>query len=101
MAELGTIAITLGLAMAAYAAVASLAGHLTAAPELTVSDVAVTDRELFQACEEIVVGPNVSVLGPDGEAVFSAGQGVEFGDGLVVFADGTLVVATGLPLLGE
>jgi hypothetical protein len=68
---------------------------------LTVSDLAITDRQLFRACEEILVGANISIFGPDGHAIFSAGQRVAFANGLAVFRDGRLEVATGLPLVAE
>lgn len=61
---------------------------------LTISDLAITDRQLHRACEEILVGANVSIFGPDGHAIFSAGQRVAFANGLAVFRDGRLEVAT-------
>ncbi len=72
----------------------------TAADQLTVMDTSVTATEAFNACDEILVGPNVSVFGPSGHAVFNAGNGVVFSD-LAVFPDGTLEVVTGLPLPPE
>jgi hypothetical protein len=63
-------------------------------------DTSVTANQAFGACDELLVGPNVSIFGPQGRAVFNAGNRVVFSD-LAVFADGTLEVVTGLPLLPE
>lgn len=71
-----------------------------ATDQMTVKDTSVTTARVFRACDEIDVGPNVSVFGPDGHAVFSAGNRVAFSD-LAVFPDGELEVVTGLPLLPE
>jgi hypothetical protein len=72
----------------------------TAADRVTVMDTSVTASQAFGACDELLVGPNVSIFGPQGRAVFNAGNRVVFSD-LAVFADGTLEVVTGLPLLPE
>lgn len=76
------------------------AAACTAADQVTVMDTSITASQVFGACDEILVGPNVSIFGPNGHAVFNAGNRVVFSD-MAVFYDGTLVVATGLPLLPE
>lgn len=72
----------------------------TAGDQVTVMDTSVTTSQVFRACDEILAGPNVSIFGPDGHAVFSAGNRVVFTE-LTVFPDGTLEVVTGLPLVPE
>ncbi len=73
-----------------------------AAPaEVELSDTSVVDRDLHRACETNSVGPNVSILGPDGDAVLSAGSRVVLLPGTAVFNGGRLEVATGLPLIEE
>ena len=54
--------------------------------------------QIAEYCDEIVVGTNVSIFGPDGRGLFYAGTSVTFGSGLAVLTDGELVVGTGLPL---
>jgi hypothetical protein len=73
----------------------------TAEDRLVVSDVTVTDRQIFRACDEIVVGPNVGVMGPGGEAILSAGGRIAFADDVSLTPDGQLVVAVGHPLVPE
>ena len=72
----------------------------TAADQVTVMDTTVLARQVIGACNEILVGPSVSIFGPNGHAVFNAGNRVIFSD-LAVFDDGTLEVVIGLPLLSE
>jgi len=80
---------------------ARAAPECTAADGLLVSDTSITDRQLFRACDEIVVGPNVSIFGPYGEAILSAGSRVVLTDDVAVFPDGRLEIATGHPLVPE
>ncbi len=68
--------------------------------QMTVMDTSIMTSLLATACDEVLVGPNVSVFGPDGRARFHAGNRVTFSD-LAVFPDGELEVATGLPLPPE
>ncbi|MCP4205349.1 MAG: hypothetical protein GY769_25845 [bacterium] len=72
----------------------------TAADQMTVMDTSITGNQVFRACDEILGGPNVSIFGPNGYAVFSAGNRVVFSE-LAVFPDATLEVVTGLPLVSE
>lgn len=72
-----------------------------AAAQVVVSDTTITDRQLFRACDEIAVGPNVSVMGPGGAAIFSAGRRVTFVDGVTLSPDGAMEVVTGHPLVPE
>ena len=75
----------------------SPAAECLAPDQVTVLHTSVTASETFRACDELRVGPNVSVFGPGGHAIFHAGNQVAISD-LAVFADGRLEVATGLPL---
>ena len=68
---------------------------------MTVSDVTITERRVFRACEEIVVGPNVTVMGPNGEAIFNAGDRVVFSGEVALFPDSRLEITVGLPLAPE
>jgi hypothetical protein len=70
----------------------------TAADQLAVSDTTIDDRQEFRACDEISVGPNVTVVGPDGLASFFAGTRVAFSNGVAILTDARLEVAVGLPL---
>jgi hypothetical protein len=72
----------------------------TATEQVAVRDTSITAGQLFGACDEILVGPNVTVFGPDGHVVFNAGYRVVISE-LAVLPDGTLEVVTGLPLLLE
>lgn len=72
-----------------------------AAARTLVSDTTITDRQIFRACEEIVVGPAVTVLGPNGLAIFNAGDRVVFSGDLALLPDSRLEVITGLPLVPE
>ena len=67
------------------------------ATDLAVKDTSVVTARMFEACDEIVVGPNFSIFGPTGSAAFHAGGRVVFSS-LAVLVDGELEVATGLPL---
>ena len=71
----------------------------TAVEQLTVSDTALTETQVFKACDEITVGPAVTILGPDGQAIVSAGRRIILGNGVAVLPDGRLEAATGLPLV--
>jgi hypothetical protein len=73
----------------------------TAEGQITVMDASITENQVFRACDEIVVGPEVSIFGPDGHPIFNAGNRVTFSDQVVIFPDGELEVVTGLPLLPE
>ena len=70
------------------------------ADQAAVMDTSITTSQTVAACDAILVGPNVSVFGPDGKARFHAGNRVVFSD-LAVFPDGELEVVTGLPLPPE
>ena len=72
-----------------------------AVDRLVLTDITITDRQVHRACDEIVVGPNVTVMGPGGEAVFSAGNRVALGDDLVLGPDSRLEVVTGHPLVPD
>jgi len=72
----------------------------SAVDQLTVSDAAITTSQTFSACDEIHVGPNLSIFGPNGDAVFNAGTRVTFSQ-LAVFTGGEFSVVVGLPLLSE
>ncbi len=72
-----------------------------AVDRLVVSDATITDRRVYRACDEIVVGPNVAVMGPSGEAVLSAGNRVALTDGVALMPDSRLEIVTGHPLLPE
>ena len=72
-----------------------------AADRLLVSDATITDRRVYRACDEIVVGPNVAVMGPSGEAVLSAGSRVVLADGVALLPDSRLEIVTGFPLVPE
>lgn len=76
------------------------AAECTAADQMTVTDASVTEEQSFQACDEILVGPNVSIFGAGGRALFHAGNVVTVTE-LAVLPDGELEVATGLPLSTE
>jgi hypothetical protein len=76
-----------------------IAPGCTASELLSLTDTAITEMQVFKACEEITVGPAVSVFGPDGYAVFSAGTRVTIGNGFAVLPDALLEVAIGLPLV--
>lgn len=71
-----------------------------AADDLTVMDTTISERLVYRACVEIVVGPGVAIAGPDGVAILSAGERIRF-DELAVLTDGRLEVVTGLPLVVE
>ena len=73
----------------------------TAEAHVTVMDTSITEDQVVRACDEIVVGPNVSIFGPDGYATFNSGNRVVFSGEVAVFPDGKLEVVTGLPLLPE
>jgi hypothetical protein len=65
---------------------------------LAVADRSIIDLQTFKACDEISVGPAVTVFGPDGHAALSSGNRVVIDNGLAVFPDGSLEIWTGLPL---
>ena len=68
---------------------------------VAVSDTTIDDRRLFRACDEIVFGPNVGVVGPDGEVLLSAGGLVSFVGEVSFGPDARVEIATGLPLMPE
>jgi hypothetical protein len=72
-----------------------------AADRLVVNDATITDRQVYRACDEIVFGPNVAVMGPYGEAVLSAGRRVVLIDDVALLPDGRLEIVTGHPLVPE
>ena len=72
----------------------------TAAQQLPVMDISITSTEVFRACDEISVGPQVTVFGPLGRAVFHAGSRVVLTE-LAVLPDGELEIVIGLPLPPE
>ena len=68
---------------------------------VVVSDTTIDDRRLFRACDEIVVGPNVGVVGPGGELVLSSGGRVSLTGEVSIGADARVEVRMGLPLPPE
>ena len=72
-----------------------------AADWVEVAEDTISERELFRACTEIVVGPNVLVTGPNGELVLSAGASVSLVDGVAMGPDAEMAIVVGYPLLEE
>ena len=72
-----------------------------AADRLLVSAATITDRRVYRACDEIVFGPGVAVMGPYGEAVLSAGRRVVLADDVALLSDSRLEIVTGHPLVPE
>ena len=73
------------------------APECTGSAQTVVSDTSILDEQLFEACDEVRVGPDVSVFGPDGRAIFNSGNRVVFLDGVAIFSDGRVEVAIGPP----
>lgn len=69
----------------------------TAPEQVTIQDDSITGYRLVEACDEILAGPNVTVYGPNGEAVLHARNRVVLFDGFTVAVDGRLEVVTGQP----
>jgi hypothetical protein len=76
-----------------------IAPGCAASEQLTITDSAVTETQVFKACDEIIVGPAVTVFGPAGHAILSAGSRITIDNGVAVLPDGRLEAVTGLPLV--